>query len=64
MHASLNQVEERRMTNSSLRERFGVPESNSSAISKLIKTTEEAGLIKKFDPETAPRYMSYIPFWA
>ena len=64
MHACLNQVEERRMTNSSLRERFGVPESNSSAISKLIKATEEAGFIKKFDPETAPRYMSYIPFWA
>jgi len=64
MHTCLKQVEEQRMTNSSLRERFGVPESNSSAISKLIKATEESGLIKKFDPETAPRYMSYVPFWA
>jgi hypothetical protein len=52
------------MTNSSLRERFGVPETNIAAISKLMKITEKAGLIRKFDPDTAPRYMSYVPFWA
>jgi len=64
MHACLKQVSGERMSNSSLRDRFGVPESNSAAISKLMKMTEDEGLIKKFDPYTAPRYMSYVPFWA
>lgn len=51
-------------TNQSLRERFGVKSSNAAQISRLIKDAIEAQLIKPVDPETAPRYMKYIPFWA
>ncbi len=51
-------------TNQSLRERFDVAVSNSSQVSRLIKTCMEKGLIKPVDPETAPRYMRYIPAWA
>lgn len=32
--------------------------------SVLIKEAVNQGYIKSFDPETAPRYMRYIPIWA
>ncbi len=52
------------MTNSSLRNRFGLPENNSASISRLIKEALAKKLIKPFDATTAPRYMKYIPIWA
>jgi predicted HTH transcriptional regulator len=64
MHACLNQVRNEKMTNTTLRERFDVSEGNKAAISRLIAMTVKKGLIKPLDPDTAPRYMSYIPFWA
>jgi predicted HTH transcriptional regulator len=64
MHACLKQVSNEQMTNTSLRERFGVPESNKYAISRLLTMAVEKGLIKPLDPTTAPRYMRYIPYWA
>jgi predicted HTH transcriptional regulator len=60
----LKQVEGNQITNSSLRERFGLGESASASISRLIKEAVEQGMIKPFDPTTAPRYMKYIPSWA
>ena len=44
-----------RLTNASLRKRFGVKDSLTGSISRLIKP---------LDPDTAPRYMKYIPTWA
>jgi len=64
MHACLKQVSGEQMTNPSLRNRFGVTESNKSAISRLIAASIEEGLIKPLDPETSRRYRCYIPFWA
>jgi predicted HTH transcriptional regulator len=64
LHACIRQVENEQLTNSSLRERFGVPKSSSGSISRLIKDAVASGLIKPLDPTTAPRYMKYIPFWA
>ena len=64
MHACLKQVSGEQMTNTSLRNRFGVLESQKAAISRLIASCVEDGLIKPLDPNTAPRYMCYIPFWA
>lgn len=52
------------LTNSSLRTRFGLKESASGNVSRLIKDAVDANLIKPLDPETAPRYMKYIPIWA
>lgn len=46
-----------------LRERFGVTESSSGSISRLIKEVLNSRLIKPVDPNTAPRYMKYIPIW-
>jgi predicted HTH transcriptional regulator len=52
------------MTNQSLRERFEIEEKNYPMISKIIKKTMGAGLIKEEDPENkAKRYSGYIPYW-
>jgi len=64
MHACLKQINGEQMTNASLRERFGIPERNKALISRLIATVVEEGLIKSVDPDTAPRHMRYVPFWA
>jgi len=52
------------INNSTLRERFNVAQKDKSKISRLIKATCDAGLIKPLDVNTAPRYLRYIPFWA
>lgn len=68
MHACLRYINEDEestyMTNSSLRQRFGLGQQAQPVISKLIKRTTEDHLIKPLDPNTAPRYMKYIPIWA
>lgn len=64
LHACLKQVSNEQMNNASLRERFGLPASKNSTISRLIKDALDKNLIKPFDPATAPRYMKYVPVWA
>lgn len=64
LHACIKHVQGEHLTNSSLRERFGVKESSSGNISRLIKEAVSCKLIKPLDPLTAPRYMKYLPFWA
>lgn len=63
LHACIKYIEGNALTNSSLRERFGVAESSSGSISRLIKEVLKNKLIKPIDPNTAPRYMKYIPIW-
>ncbi len=64
LHACVRYVQGDALSNSSLRERFGLPETSSGSISRLIKEAAEKQLIKPLDPATAPRYMKYIPVWA
>ncbi|MBQ9687436.1 MAG: putative DNA binding domain-containing protein [Oscillospiraceae bacterium] len=64
LHACVKQVEGEQLTNSSLRERFGLKESSSGSVSRLIKEAVTLNFIKPLDPTTAPRYMKYIPIWA
>ena len=64
MHACIMFIQSSHLTNSSLRERFGMPVSSSGSISRLIKLAVDKKLIKPIDTSTAPRYMKYIPFWA
>lgn len=64
LHACLKNVSNDGLTNRSLRERFGLATSSSASVSRLIKDTVDAKLIKPIDPNTAPRHMKYIPFWA
>ena len=64
LHACIKQVQGEYLTNSSLRKRFGLEVSSSGSISRLIKEAVELNYIKPLDPNTAPRYMKYIPIWA
>lgn len=64
-HCVLQYVLRKQMTNQSLRERFGLSEGSSNAISQIITATIEQGLIKN-DPNApeSRRYARYIPNWA
>ena len=64
LHACIKYVMGERMTNLSLKKRMHVEEKNKAAISRLISEAMKENLIKPFDKDTAPRYMSYIPIWA
>ncbi|WP_312711100.1 ATP-binding protein [Proteiniclasticum ruminis] len=64
LHACLKYVMRENMTNSSLRERFGLKDKDISTISRIIKDAIAAKRIKASDPDTAPRYLKYVPFWA
>ena len=64
LHACVMYIEEEQLTNSSLRERFGLESTSAASISRLIKEAVNAKLIKPLDPTTSNRYMKYIPAWA
>ncbi|MCL6272143.1 putative DNA binding domain-containing protein [Sansalvadorimonas sp. 2012CJ34-2] len=63
-HACLKWVERSQMTNSTLRERFGIDPKNSATVSRVIKDTLAASLIRPFDENQGKRNARYIPFWA
>lgn len=64
-HCALKYVMNDRMTNSSLRQRFDLPETKTATVSQIIATAVEANKIKLADPsQTSTRYRSYVPFWA
>ncbi|MFG1294088.1 ATP-binding protein, partial [Xanthobacter versatilis] len=64
-HCSLKWVLNERMTNQTLRERFGLPESRAAIASQIISATIEAGMIKPDETVGASRkYARYLPFWA
>ena len=64
LHACLMYVQGEVLTNKSLRDRFGVKETSAGSVSRLIKESVREKLIKPIDPDTAKRYMKYIPIWA
>jgi predicted HTH transcriptional regulator len=64
LHACLRYVMRQPMTNTSLRERFGIAEKNASVASRLLNEAVEAGRIVIEDPEVGTRARSYLPFWA
>ena len=64
-HCALKWVMSEGMTNQSLRERFGLPESKSAIVSQVIAASMEAGLIKPDEKVGASRrFARYLPFWA
>ena len=64
-HCDLQWVLRKKMTNQSLRERFGVSDGSANTISQIITSAVEQGLIKQ-DPNApeSRRYARYIPAWA
>lgn len=64
LHSCLKYVSGDRMTNQSLRDRFGIEEKNYSMASRIIAEGIRAGLIKDSDPESnSKKHAKYIPFW-
>jgi ATP-dependent DNA helicase RecG len=63
-HACLRYVERDMMTNSSLRQRFGIEEKNSATASRIIREAMEDGVVKPFDPDQGKKYAKYQPHWA
>ena len=61
-HAALKYLSGQPMKNATLRQRFGIPQANSSQASILIRKTLAARLIRPADPDH-PR-AGYVPFWA
>ncbi|WP_310599663.1 ATP-binding protein [Desulfobulbus sp.] len=64
LHACLRYVQRDYMTNTTLRERFGINEKNSAVASRLIKEGIDAGLIVPHDENAGRKYMKYLPRWA
>lgn len=63
-HACVQHMISERLTNSSLRKRFGLKDSDSANLSRLVKDAVAAGYIKPHDPSAGRKFMSYVPFWA
>lgn len=61
-HAGLRYLAGQKMTNASLRDRFGLSATNAAGMSRIIRDTVEAGLIRLADPR-APK-SGYVPIWA
>ena len=52
------------VSNSVLRERFGIQENRKSLVSKIISNSIEAGYIKLSDEIAAVKMRRYVPDWA
>lgn len=64
-HAALKWVMAERMTNQSLRERFGLPDTKAAVVSQVIAAATEAGLVKADESVGGSRkFARYLPFWA
>jgi len=62
---ALKYVMSERMTNQSLRQRFGLAESKSAIASQAIAATVEAKLVKLDEKVgSSKKYARYVPFWA
>ncbi len=64
LHACLRFVTRQPMTNTSIRERFGIDEKNAATASRLLNEAVESGLIVVQDSEVGTKIRRYLPFWA
>ena len=62
-HAALMFQTGRRMSNASLRARFGIEERNAAQVSRVIKDALAEEKVRPADPDR-PKAGTYIPFWA
>lgn len=63
LHACLRFVTRSQLTNSSLRERFGISPNSSAQATRLINEAVEAGVIVPVDAAAARKLMRYEPSW-
>jgi ATP-dependent DNA helicase RecG len=62
LHTCLHYVRNDDVTNTSVRERFGID--SPTKASRLIAEAVDADLIRLLDPEASRRYSRYVPYWA
>ena len=63
-HVSMKYVNNQKASNETIRNRFGIKETNKAQISRLISKAIENGLIKKSSNSTGTRNTTYLPYWA
>lgn len=65
MHCCRLYVQQDHMSNTSLRNRFGLPQDKTAQISQLINAAVSAKLIKNINPSNqSKRFTKYVPFFA
>jgi ATP-dependent DNA helicase RecG len=64
LHAALHYVQKDLMSNTTLRERFGIEVKNSAIASRIIADTIEANLIRCKNESVGSKARKYIPWWA
>lgn len=64
LHACLRYVQRDFMTNTTLRERFGIEDKNSATASRIIKDASVAGLVRCYDESVGSKAKKYLPWWA
>ncbi|MFH0785049.1 MAG: ATP-binding protein [Pseudomonadota bacterium] len=64
LHACLRYVQRDFMTNTTLRQRFGIEERNSATASRIIKETVDVDLVRPYDESASRKFMRYVPCWA
>ncbi|HVG31516.1 MAG TPA: ATP-binding protein [Pyrinomonadaceae bacterium] len=64
-HCVLRWMMNQKMTNTTLRDRFKLPESRAETASRIIRDAIEEGRIKLDDPtSSSKKFARYIPYWA
>ncbi|HAU0794591.1 TPA: transcriptional regulator [Legionella pneumophila] len=63
LHACLRYVERDYMTNSTLRDRFGIDPKNSAMVSRIIRDGLDAGKIRCYDDSVGSKAKKYLPWW-
>lgn len=64
VHACLRYVRREYLTNSTVRQSFGIEYRNRARASRLIAEATKEGAIMAVDAAAAPKQMRYIPWWA
>jgi predicted HTH transcriptional regulator len=65
LHACLECVSHRQMTNATLRKRLGIDTTSYPVVSRIIAEAIRAGLVKPYDLDNRSRkHAKYLPFWA
>ena len=64
LHACLKYIQNDFMTNTSLRERFGIDAQNSAMVSRIIKETLNENKICIYDENVGTKARTYVPKWS
>ncbi|MGI8679203.1 MAG: ATP-binding protein [Jatrophihabitans sp.] len=62
--ACLRYVSQQQTTNSSIRQRFSIPERNAATATRLIADAVADHAIAPYDQNAGRRFMRYVPYWA